>query len=60
MTVGQAALIRPIHECAQNDTDPHEHGGIAWSADRPLTAPAAAFRDFALTYAGRLPETEAG
>ena len=34
--------------------------GIAWSADRPLTAPAAAFRDFALTYAGRLPETEAG
>jgi DNA-binding transcriptional LysR family regulator len=34
--------------------------GIAWSADRPLTVPAAAFRDFALTYAGRLPETEAG
>jgi DNA-binding transcriptional LysR family regulator len=31
--------------------------GIAWPADRPLTAPAAAFRDFALTYAGRLPET---
>ncbi|HEX3715747.1 MAG TPA: LysR family transcriptional regulator [Trebonia sp.] len=28
---------------------------IAWPADRPLTAPAAAFRDFALTYAGRLP-----
>jgi DNA-binding transcriptional LysR family regulator len=28
--------------------------GIAWMADRPLTAPAAAFRDFALTYAGRL------
>jgi DNA-binding transcriptional LysR family regulator len=34
--------------------------GIAWPADRPLTAPAATFRDFALTYAGRLPETEAG
>jgi DNA-binding transcriptional LysR family regulator len=32
--------------------------GIAWPADRPLTAPAATFRDFALTYAGRLPETE--
>jgi DNA-binding transcriptional LysR family regulator len=32
--------------------------GIAWAADRPLTAPAAMFRDFALTYAGRLPETE--
>lgn len=31
--------------------------GIAWPADRPLSAPAAAFRDFALTYAGRLPET---
>lgn len=29
--------------------------GIAWPGDRPLTAPAAAFRDFALTYAGRLP-----
>jgi DNA-binding transcriptional LysR family regulator len=29
--------------------------GIAWPDDRPLTAPAAAFRDFALTYAGRLP-----
>jgi DNA-binding transcriptional LysR family regulator len=28
--------------------------GIAWMADRPLTAPAAAFRDFAVTYAGRL------
>ena len=28
---------------------------IAWPADRALTAPAAAFRDFALTYAGRLP-----
>jgi DNA-binding transcriptional LysR family regulator len=28
--------------------------GIAWPGDRPLTAPAAAFRDFALTYAGRL------
>ncbi len=34
--------------------------GIAWPADRPLTAPAATFRDFALTYAGRLPETGAG
>jgi DNA-binding transcriptional LysR family regulator len=34
--------------------------GIAWPADRPLTAPAAAFRDFALTYAGRLPDTGAG
>jgi DNA-binding transcriptional LysR family regulator len=29
--------------------------GIAWRDDRPLTAPAATFRDFALTYAGRLP-----
>ena len=29
--------------------------GIAWPDDRPLTAPAAAFRDFALTYAGRMP-----
>jgi len=29
--------------------------GLAWPCDRPLTAPAAAFRDFALTYAGRLP-----
>jgi DNA-binding transcriptional LysR family regulator len=29
--------------------------GIAWPGDRPLTAPAAAFRDFALAYAGRLP-----
>jgi DNA-binding transcriptional LysR family regulator len=29
--------------------------GIAWPGDRPLTAPAIAFRDFALTYAGRLP-----
>jgi DNA-binding transcriptional LysR family regulator len=28
--------------------------GIAWADDRPLTSPAAAFRDFALTYAGRL------
>jgi DNA-binding transcriptional LysR family regulator len=28
--------------------------GIAWMTDRPLTAPAAAFRDLALTYAGRL------
>jgi len=28
--------------------------GIAWPADRPLTAPAVIFRDFALTYAGRL------
>ena len=27
---------------------------IAWPADRPLTAPTAAFRDFALGYAGRL------
>ena len=34
--------------------------GIAWPADRPLTAVAATFRDFALTYAGRLPETGAG
>jgi DNA-binding transcriptional LysR family regulator len=34
--------------------------GIAWPADRPLTAPAATFRDFALTYAGRLPETGVG
>jgi DNA-binding transcriptional LysR family regulator len=34
--------------------------GIAWLADRPLTAPATAFRDFALTYAGRLPEAGAG
>ena len=34
--------------------------GIAWPADRPLSAPAATFRDFALTYAGRLPETESG
>jgi DNA-binding transcriptional LysR family regulator len=33
--------------------------GIAWPADRPLTAPAATFRDFALTYAGRLPDAEA-
>ena len=32
--------------------------GIAWPADRRLTGPAVAFRDFALTYAGRL--TEAG
>jgi DNA-binding transcriptional LysR family regulator len=37
--------------------------GIAWPADRPLTAPAATFRDFALgyaalTYSGRIPETE--
>jgi len=32
--------------------------GIAWPADRHLTAPAVTFRDFALTYAGRLPETE--
>jgi DNA-binding transcriptional LysR family regulator len=31
--------------------------GIAWPADRRLSAPAATFRDFALTYAGRLPET---
>lgn len=29
--------------------------GIAWRDGGPLTAPAAAFRDFALTYAGRLP-----
>ncbi|HUN37747.1 MAG TPA: LysR family transcriptional regulator [Trebonia sp.] len=28
--------------------------GVAWMADRPLIPPAAAFRDFALTYAGRL------
>jgi DNA-binding transcriptional LysR family regulator len=28
--------------------------GLAWMADRPLTAPVAAFRDFALGYAGRL------
>jgi DNA-binding transcriptional LysR family regulator len=28
--------------------------GIAWMADRPVTAPTLAFRDFALTYAGRL------
>jgi DNA-binding transcriptional LysR family regulator len=34
--------------------------GIAWPANRPLTAPAAAFRDFALTYAGRLPQTGGG
>lgn len=34
--------------------------GIAWPADRPLTAPAATFRDFALTYAGRLPDVEPG
>ena len=34
--------------------------GIAWRADHPLTAPAATFRDFALTYAGRLPDAEAG
>jgi DNA-binding transcriptional LysR family regulator len=27
--------------------------GIAWIADRPLIPPAAAFRDFALTYAGQ-------
>ena len=27
--------------------------GIAWLTDRPLIPPAAAFRDFALTYAGR-------
>ena len=33
--------------------------GIAWPADRPLTAPAATFRDFALTYAGRLPDAGA-
>lgn len=30
--------------------------GISWLADRALTAPTAIFRDFALTYAGRLPE----
>ena len=29
--------------------------GIAWPGDRPVSAPAAAFRDFAVTYAGRLP-----
>ena len=29
--------------------------GIAWPAMRPLAPPAASFRDFALTYAGRLP-----
>jgi len=34
--------------------------GIAWPADRALTAPTATFRDFALTYAGRLPETGVG
>ena len=34
--------------------------GIAWPADRTLTAPAATFRDFALTYAGRLQETGVG
>jgi DNA-binding transcriptional LysR family regulator len=28
--------------------------GLAWITDRPLTAPATAFRDFALTYEGRL------
>jgi DNA-binding transcriptional LysR family regulator len=28
--------------------------GLAWMADRPVTAPAAAFRDFALRYQGRL------
>jgi DNA-binding transcriptional LysR family regulator len=28
--------------------------GLAWMADRPLTAPVAAFRDFALGYVGRL------
>jgi DNA-binding transcriptional LysR family regulator len=33
--------------------------GIVWPADRPLTAPAATFRDFALTYAGRLLDEEA-
>jgi len=27
--------------------------GIAWVAGRPLVSPAAAFRDFALTYAGQ-------
>lgn len=30
--------------------------GIVWPGDRSLTAPAAVFRDFALTYAGRLPQ----
>jgi DNA-binding transcriptional LysR family regulator len=34
--------------------------GIVWPADRILTAAAATFRDFALTYAGRLPETGVG
>jgi DNA-binding transcriptional LysR family regulator len=29
--------------------------GIAWPGDRPISAPATAFRDFAVTYAGRLP-----
>lgn len=33
--------------------------GIAWPDDRPLTAPATAFRDFALTYEGRLPRLSA-
>ena len=33
--------------------------GIVWPADRPLTAPAATFRDFALTYAGHLLDEEA-
>lgn len=28
--------------------------GLAWMADRPATAPAAAFRDFALRYRGKL------
>ena len=28
--------------------------GIAWMTDRPVTPPTVAFRDFALTYAGRL------
>jgi DNA-binding transcriptional LysR family regulator len=28
--------------------------GLAWVADRPLPAPVAAFRDFALTYRNRL------
>jgi DNA-binding transcriptional LysR family regulator len=28
--------------------------GLAWMSDRPLAAPVAAFRDFALTYKGRL------
>ena len=32
--------------------------GIAWPTDRPLPAAGGHFRDFALTYAGRLPETE--